>query len=143
MGNAAQLSGLTGDRAERTEPQNDHDDGIAEVLNSLRQLQKGFASAAGPHPAVMAGECLGMRSVRVLKEKLDHVRAQGRGCEIDCSGAERVSTAGIQILLAFFNDMKAAGLPSRISNPSMELLTALEDLGLKANANDWFEEIAK
>lgn len=119
------------------------DDGISAVLSSLRKLQGDVDPDAPQVMVVPVGELLAMRSVKDLKNKLDACREQALACEVDCSGASRVSTGGVQVLLAFFAMMKEAGLSARAVHPSLELLSALEDLGLREAATDWFGENAK
>jgi ABC-type transporter Mla MlaB component len=140
MGQRAKQNGLKGRQSPRVELCSGAGAGVVQALDSLRELQQGFANDIDALRTVEAGDLLGMRSVRVLKEKLDQAFALGRGCEVDCSGAERVSAAGVQVLLAFFSAMQSAGHPSRLLKPTVELLSALEDLGLSANANEWQRE---
>jgi anti-anti-sigma regulatory factor len=140
MGQRAKQNGLKGGKTPRPELCSAPGAGVAEALDSLRELQQGFAKDIEALRTVEAGNLLGMRSVRALKEKLDQARALGSGCEVDCSSADRVSAAGVQVLLAFFSAMQSAGHPSRLLKPSVELLSALEDLGLRANADEWLRE---
>jgi anti-anti-sigma regulatory factor len=119
------------------------DDGISSVLSSLRKLQGDAGPDAPQVMVVPVGELLAMRSVKDLKSKLDVCRERGVSCEVDCSGASRVSTGGVQVLLAFFAMMKEAGLSARAVHPSLELLSALEDLGLREATINWFGENAK
>jgi hypothetical protein len=49
----------------------------------------------------------------------------------------------LQVLLVFFGEMRSAGLPTRLTKPSIEMLSALEDLGFKTYANEWLGESVK
>ena len=72
---------------------------------------------------------LGIEASGALKEALA-AHLQAPSVEVDASGVERVHTAGLQVLLAWWRDRAAAGLQTRWSGCSDVLRSAAATLGL-------------
>jgi anti-anti-sigma regulatory factor len=86
------------------------------------------------------GPVLGMREARPLRNALEVARAQGLPLVLDAQPVERVSTASVQLLVAFAAAMEQAGLQLRLSRPSQAFLTAFSDLGLDPIIKTWSVE---
>ncbi|MGJ5179360.1 STAS domain-containing protein [Bradyrhizobium oligotrophicum] len=68
------------------------------------------------------------------------VRIAGRGgIVLDASGVERMSTPCVQILLAAARGAQAANKPFKITQASELFLTALAELGLQDEFDNWME----
>jgi anti-anti-sigma regulatory factor len=82
-------------------------------------------------------EVLDMRAARLLKDQLTAALDVGGTFVIDASRVRRVSTGCVQIIAAFFNDMRASGHEATLWHPTDALSRALHDLGLEAFTLSW------
>lgn len=80
---------------------------------------------------------LDIKAARPLKEMLLQALAKSEPLTLDASLVERVSTACIQVLLAFASAMAAAGVPFTLAQPSQPLVEAFANLGLGPVLQKW------
>jgi chemotaxis protein CheX len=80
---------------------------------------------------------LEMRAARQLKRDLQAVLASRGPCLIEAEAVERVSTACVQILAAFFEAAKRDGIAVILLRPSQALVESLDALGLSVVRKQW------
>jgi anti-anti-sigma regulatory factor len=80
---------------------------------------------------------LDMRAARQLKSDLQAVLASRGPGVIEAEAVERVSTACIQILAAFFETAKRDGIAVILLRPSPALVESLDALGLSVVRKQW------
>ena len=80
---------------------------------------------------------LDMRAARKLKSDLQAILASRGPCVIDAEAVERVSTACIQILAAFFATAKRDGIAVVLVRPSQAFAESLDALGLSVVRKQW------
>jgi ABC-type transporter Mla MlaB component len=102
----------------------------------MNQDQGTYATFAGPVtgaglPRLNLANALEMKNLRKLKADLSTALTQGQDLELDASGVERVSSGGMQLIIAFNRAMLERGLQVRIAKPSAVFLSAAELLGVK------------
>ena len=73
------------------------------------------------------------RQVRPRAETLE----DGGAIVIDAASVERMSTACVQIMLAYLATVRASGRAIEIRRPSAAFVDAFKDLGLAGIVNDW------
>jgi chemotaxis protein CheX len=102
------------------------------------------AGAARPEAMVVARALryalppvLDMRAARQLKSNLRTVLASRGPCVIDAEAVDRVCTACIQILAAFFEAARRDGIAVVLLRPSQAFAESLDALGLSVVRKQW------
>jgi anti-anti-sigma regulatory factor len=75
---------------------------------------------------------LGIAEVRTFQARLDKALSAGRAVVIDASRVDRVDTASLQLLCAFFRSSRAAGVKVRWKAPAEALCVDAAVLGVSA-----------
>jgi anti-anti-sigma regulatory factor len=82
-----------------------------------------------------------MRAAASLKSALAETLEGSGPVTIDASSVERMSTACIQIILAYITTMRGLGRPVSIRQPSDTFVHAFGELGLAGIVKDWNIEV--
>ena len=83
------------------------------------------------------GSILDVRAAQRLRTELCEALAKGETLTIDGKSVERISTACVQVLLAYVHAAAAAGTPASLAQPSRALAEAFCNLGLKSILKTW------
>ena len=82
-------------------------------------------------------QCLDLRSAVQLKAVLSEALAIGAPLTVDASSVERLSTACVQILIAFAKAAREAGQGLIFQRPSNAFVGVFASLGLRHEMNNW------
>jgi anti-anti-sigma regulatory factor len=82
-----------------------------------------------------------MRAAAPLKSALAKTLEGGGAIVIEAASVERMSTACVQVLLAYVEAASALNRPVAIRRPSVAFANAFRDLGLTGFINDWNIEV--
>jgi chemotaxis protein CheX len=88
------------------------------------------------HPSIALPPVLDQRVLEVLSPALERALAQG-GVALDSSAVERVTTPGLQVLIAAGNAAAKAAKPFTLAAPSPALTAAIATLGLEPHFARW------
>lgn len=80
---------------------------------------------------------LDMRASRDLKRDLQMILATRSACVVEAQGVERLSTACIQVLIAFLGAAKRDALTVTLLRPSQAFVRAFDELGVPALNAHW------
>jgi anti-anti-sigma regulatory factor len=83
-------------------------------------------------PPLELGPDLGIEGAAELKDVLAGQIDSGRSVVLDLSQAERVHSASLQLLCAFFRERRNAGRKTRIADPSPAFVEAARTLALSS-----------
>lgn len=89
------------------------------------------------HVLVELPPALELRTAQSLKQALLEALARAGPLRIDAAAVVRVSTACVQILVAFVEAARQAGISVAFRHPSPPFLNALESLGLAPVTAHW------
>ncbi len=89
------------------------------------------------HLRVELPSALDLRIAQALKSALLEALAKAKPLRIDAASVERMSTACIQILIAFAEAARQAGLSVAFHRPSASFMSAFDNLGLSPVTAHW------
>lgn len=89
------------------------------------------------HLLVELPSALELRFSKSLKETLVEALAAAKPLRIDAAAVERISTACIQILIAFVEAARQAEISVTFCRPSASFSSALDNLGLALVTSHW------
>jgi len=95
------------------------------------------AGGLGSSRSYRLAPILDIRASRQLKSDLSAFVGDTDRLIVDASAVERVSTACVQVLMAFFSIVRSGGEMPVMSNPSRALERAFEDLGISEKLRQW------
>ncbi|MGY3454456.1 STAS domain-containing protein [Bradyrhizobium sp. USDA 4353] len=96
------------------------------------------ATDAAASVAYALPQMLDLTQAVPLRDEMVRLAAAG-SIALDASGVERMSTPCVQILLAAARGAKAANKPFKITQASELFRTAVAELGLRNEFEDWME----
>lgn len=77
-----------------------------------------------------------MRAAAGLKDVLGRTLARSSEVVMDAASVERMSTASVQILLAYFEAAQQLSMSVSVQSPSVAFVDAFSDLGLAASISN-------
>jgi anti-anti-sigma regulatory factor len=79
---------------------------------------------------------MSMRAAAGLKDLLGETLEKSSEVVMDAASVERMSTASIQILLAYFDAARQLSISVSVQSPSVAFVDAFNDLGLAASISN-------
>ncbi len=99
--------------------------------------KSGDAERIPPDETYHLPAVLDMKASRQLKTALKSFLDSPRRLVVDGGDVERMSTACIQVLVAFFAAAQRQSMPAMLAQPSRVFSKAIEDLGLSGIMEQW------
>ena len=96
------------------------------------------AAGRAPLAAYALPQMLDLTQAAQLRDEMIRI-AEGGSIELDASGVERMSTPCVQILLAAGRGARAANKSFKITQASELFRTAVAELGLRNEFDNWME----